>query len=341
MINSSKKVFSLAVILTAVFTLLCLGFYTFELLSAYSPSEGQFREGVFSDVFLPLLYILSLVAFAVFGFLFRGALTGHTYKNVLSVLFASGFGALVTLVWLITFLVDFFDVPPSGPALPFGIVLILLGIVAIGYFVLCATPSPSHTNAVLFGAGSALFMLVYAFYAYFDTAFALNSPIKLLDQVSAIALCLFFLVETRFRFGMISEAVFFPAGMVAFLLAASNSIAALIYFATEGYPLVTHIMHDFLFLGFALYVLSRLISFLLPPLFEEAPEGDAALAPAFETEGAVGHASTEQADLAQETFDFDKDLTEESTPVESNESNDTETAPATEAAVDFDTPTET
>ena len=334
MSTASKKVFSLALLLTAAFLLLCTGFYTYELLSSYMPSLGQFEKDVFSDVFLPLLYMLALVAFAVFGFLFRTSLSGRAYKSTLASLFAAGFGALATAIWLFTFLTDFFADMPSGILALFGILLILFAITAAAYFVLCATPAPSHTLSVLFGMGAALFALVYAFYAYFDTAFALNSPIKLLDQVCALSVTIFFLAETRFRFGAVSEAVFFPVGMITVLLCGSNAISALVYTAIEGRPLIVHTMHDFLFLGFALYALTRLLSFVLPPLFQEeggdTPEG----APVFETEGAVGYAPSESDALAQETFDFDSDAESAASPTQSS----TEEAEPTEGVeADFDT----
>ena len=99
--------------------------------------------------------------------------------------------------------------------------------------------------------------------------------------------------------------------MTATVLAASNGIGALIYNAVLGRPLVTHVMHDFLFLALALYALSRLISFLLPPLFREEEDASPE-SPTFETENAIGHALLDPDAPAQETFDFDKEPEEES-----------------------------
>ena len=343
MSNTPKKVFSLALTLTGIFLLLCTGFYTYELLSAFSPESGHFEKDVFSDVFLPLLYMVAITAFFVFGILFRTSLSGRRYKNVLSVLFASGFAALSTAIWLFTFLLAFFSEAHTMPATIFGILLILSALTAIAYFIISATVSPSQTHSVLLGMGAALFVLIFAFYAYFDTAFALNSPIKLLDQVSAIALMLFFLAETRFRLGGFSEAVLLPVGMTAFLLSASNGISALIYNAVEGRPLVVHMMHDFLFLGLSIYVLARLVSFLLPPLFRETEKEGEDLSPSFETESSSLPTVTDPKAPAQETFDFDEATeapadeaaspTEETVVEEASEE-------ATEAAFDFDTPDE-
>lgn len=342
MSTTSKKVFLLALALTGAFLFLCTGFYTYELLSAYSPENGHLAKDVFSDIFLPLLYMVAIVAFFVFGILFRTSLTGRRYKSVLSVLFASGFAALSTAIWLITFVLDFFGKAHTMPETLFGVLLILFALAAITYFILSASPTPSDTYSVLSGMGCALFVLVFAFYAYFDTTFALNSPIKLLDQVSAIALMLFFLVETRFRLGGFSEAVLFPIGMVAFLLSASNGVSALIYNIVEGRPLVVHMMHDFLFLGLSIYVLTRLISFLLPPLFPEYKKEGDDLSTSFETESSSVPTLTDPEAPAQETFDFEETVTppakESATPNENavNEAEDE----STEAALDFDTPNE-
>lgn len=342
MTNTTKKTFLLALALTGAFLLLCTGFYTYELLSAYSPESGHFAQDAFSGIFLPLLYIVAIIAFLVFGILFRASLTGRLYKNVLSVLFASGFAAIATAIWLLTFLFRFIGTAHTLPSTLFGILLIVFALAAITYFVLSATPTPSQTHSVITGLGTALFVLVYAFYAYFDTAFTLNSPIKLLDQVSAIALMLFFLIETRFRLGGFSEAVLFPVGMTAFLLSASNGISALIYHSVEGRPLVVHMMHDFLFLGLSIYVLARLISFLLPPLFQEEEKPESELSPSFETENAPTPIAQDLSSPAQETFDFDEvaEPVKEEPAVPAEAPTEESEEEPTEAALDFDTPNE-
>ena len=292
--------------------------------------------------------MVAIVAFAVFGILFRTDLNVRRYRSVLSVLFASGFAALSTAIWLFTFLTSFLREPHTPPSLIFGVLLILLALAAIAYFVLSSAPTPSQTYSVIFGMGAALFLLVYAFYAYFDTTFALNSPIKLLDQVTALALMLFFLIETRYRLGGFSTAFLFPVGMIAFLLSASNGIGSLIYTATMGRPLVIHMMHDFLFLALSIYVLTRLISFILPSLFPEENAEASETVTTFEAEGAVVPTPIDPADPAQETFDFDN--TAESAPEEAPaeipaeatnaESTEEDAEEATEAALELDTPNE-
>lgn len=338
MSNTSKKVYLIAMIITGAFLILCTGFYTYSLLSEYSPLNGQFAKGPFSDVFLPLIYIVALVAFAVFGFLFRTSLSGRKYKNVLSALFASGFAALSLLVWLVSFASDFFGGSHAPAQTVFGVLLIVFAASAIVYFIFSATPNPPHTYTVLFSMGTVLFLLLYAFYAYFDSAFALNSPVKLLDQLSAITLMFFFLAEIRFRFGAISEALFLPLGMTAVLFSASNGIGALIYAIAEERPLVVLTMHDFLFLALSLYALVRLIAFLLPPLFREEGIDNDASPSAFEAESGIPHATSDPEDPAQETFDFDKEPEELVRQATETRIGSAEEDNETAATIDFDTP---
>ncbi len=343
--SSAKNIFSLASILTGAFALLCAGFWTYALLFTYDPHMGHFEQGAFSDVFLPLLYILAAVVFLVFGFLFRDGLLGRGYKTTLPSLFASGFAALTMAVWLFTFLLNFTQTKSAPLQTVFGVLLILFGAIATGYFVWNAMPSPPHTQTVLWGLGAVLFCLIYAFYAYFDTSFALNSPIKLLDQITMIALMLFFLAEGRFRFGAMREAVFLPICMLAVVLCAANSIGALVYTAVEGRPLVVSVMHDFVIFGFFLYALTRLLSFSLPAFVTEESEAAEDRTPtAFEAEGArTGSSTVSLTSFAQETFDFDKEAEEEQEAFEAEE--ETEPVPdgtvpenASEATLDFDRP---
>ena len=332
---TAKRVISLALVITGIFLLLCTGFFAFALLNGYLYTTGHFAESVFSDVFLPLLYILGVVSFAVFGFLFRSSLSGRQMKGTLPVFFASGFAALGFGVWLFSFALDFFKNKHAVPSTLFGILLLVFGVVAILYFLFNANPTaPSHTTAVLLGMGVVLFFLSYAFYAYFDTTFALNSPVKLLDQVTAIAAMLFFLVELRFSFGATSEAVYVPLCMTTVLLSGAGSIGALIYNAVDGRPLIVHVAHDFLLLATALYATARLASFLLKPLFEKTDES--ADAPAFEADDSIARPT--RTDPTQETFDFDKESSDE--PAEETHSapdnEETLSLPEDEAAIDFD-----
>lgn len=303
--TSSKKVYLLSLILVGAFIPLCTGFYTYALLTDYSALLGHFGQSAFTDIFLPLLYMLAIIAFAVFGVLFRTSLTGREYRASLPSVFAAGFAVLTTLIWLVSFIPALKNSMGTPLSAVFGVLMVVSALFTIAYLILSILPFAVHTGTMLCGTVAVLFPLSYAFYAYFDAGFALNSPIKIFDQVTMIALLFFMLAEMRLRFSAVSEAVFLPVCMAATLLAGSNSIGGLIYMAVEGHPLYASIMHDFLLFGLFLYALTRLISYLIPSIIAKtASAADTADVHTFEPEAPI-HTAQAEAPYAQESFDFD------------------------------------
>lgn len=330
--TSSKKIYLSALLITVAFLLLTTGAYTYSILFEYDAQLGHFETSVFSSVFLPLLYILAAVVFIVFGVVFRSALSGREYRMAIPSIFSSGFAALSSAVWLVTLIPYGFQRDAEGKlSLPiiqaaFWLLLIVTACILITHFVFSAIPTPPRTPAVLAATLTMLFPVAYAFFAYFDTAFTLNSPIKLLDQVTMLVLLLFFLIDGRMRFGAASEALFLPIAMLTAALSGASSIGAFIYMAVKGQPLFASVMHDFLFFGFFLLALTRLISFLLPNLVIK-PEESTAIPATFETES--GGSAILPTAFAQESFDFDATATEENAPA-SERSSPEEDAPATD-----------
>ncbi len=305
---TQKKVYFIALLVSLCFTLLCTGFFIYEALFHYDPFLGLFDAGLFSEVFLPLLYILAVVVFAVFAFLFRASLRERTHKTSLPNMFAAGFAAFSTAVFLISFATDYFSRAHSTMQSVFGVLLLVFGVIAALYFAHAVFPRASGTRTTLLCMGTVLFCLCFAFLAYFDTALSMGSSLKIMDQLTFLVLVLFFLAEVRFRFGAISEALFFPICMTATLLCGSLSITGIVYMAVEGRPLVVNMMRDFLLFGIFLYALTKQISFLIPAFTPVAEEEEASAFTAEES-GAAGTPSVSP--FAQETFDFDTSAEDE------------------------------
>ena len=330
--TTAKTVYALGLILTGAFVLLCTGFYTYALLTDYSALSGQFGKSMLTDIFLPLLYTLAVVTFAVFGIVYRTSLSGREYKSAIPSVCASGFAALTTAIWFITFIPNLAS--RNGVLLQtvFGVLTAVTAIFMLAYLILSALPGAVHTGTVLCGSVAILFPLAYAFFAYFDPAFALNSPIKVFDQVAMIAFLFFLITEMRMRFGAASEALSLPLGMIAATLTGAGSISGLIYMAVEGHSLYISIMHDFLLFGFFLYALTR----LLAPLLSAAPEAPEVTA-ASELETQSSFTPIRPSDYSQESFDFDQKA-EEKTEVPEDVADGE--VPESSADVDIDSSTE-
>lgn len=335
---TQKKVYLIALLVSLTFTVLCTGFYIYEVLFHYNPFLGLFDAGMLSEIFLPLLYILAVVVFVVFAFLFRGSLRERAHKTSLPNMFAAGFAAFSTAVFVISFAIDFFAKQHDTMQNVFGFLLMGFGVIAALYFAHSVSPRASGTHATLLCMGTVLFCLCYAFFAYFDTAFSMGSPLKILDQLTFLVLVLFFLAETRFRFGAICEAFFFPICMTATLLCGAGSITGIVYMAVEGRPLVVLMMRDFLLFGIFLYALTKQISFLIPAF---APAADDEASGAFTPEETGAAPTPSVSPFAQETFDFDTAAEDESvTLVSSDESVHEDEENSGEADLDLSTPNE-
>ena len=170
-----------------------------------------------------------------------------------------------------------------------------------GYFVLCALAEGSKTLRTAFGICAILFCVFYILYTYFDTSLVLNSPIKIFDQLTFVVFTLFFILECRFEFGTASNAVYLPVTLLAMTFAASASIPALLYAATQHTALSGSVMHDFMVFAFFLYTASRLFS-----LVKASDNADVRGAYAADIEESTSSAYHPDVDTHVVTFDPDQ-----------------------------------
>ena len=307
--HSTKSVYFLSVGIGLVLAVLVSVFRSILLLTGYSPTLGHFYEGPAADIFLPLFFVLSIVVAVGFGIFFRSFLSNRALKQTLPSIFASGLAALTMLVWLITLLTNAVRYgTPSGPLRPLLTLLSFFTLLCIGHFVYSAVGGTNVRLQALLCASLAVFCAFYMLYAYFDTTFTLNSPIKIFDQITFFILALFFLAECRFHVNKVSDAVFLPIGMIAMVFTAANAAPGLIYAASEGTPLVGSVMHDFLSLALFLYVVARMLSF--PLSVSEQGKQDVFAAEMAEDSTPVYEDEEDQiaeGDPRQETFHFDED----------------------------------
>ena len=318
--HSTKKVYFLSVGLGLLLAVVASVFRSILLLNGYTPSLGHFTEGVAADLFLPLLFVLAIVVAIGFGIFFRSSLTNRTLKQTLPTVFASGLSALAMLVWIVVLLVDVIGKGlPVGTARILLILMTLFALIGICHFVYSAISGNGERNRVLLCAALAVFCAFYMLYAYFDTAFTLNSPIKLFDQITFFLLALFFLAECRFHVNKISDATFLPIGMICMVFTAADAVPGLIYAAAEGEALVGNVMHDFLALAFFLYIVARMLSF--PLSASEQGKQDAFAAELSDVSDAPYEIDNDthitEGDPRQETFHFDEE--EEATEANADE----------------------
>lgn len=307
--HSTKSVYLLSVGLGLVLAVIVSAFRTVLLLDGYSSSLGHYAEGLAADLFLPLLFVLAVVVSVGFGIFFRSFLTNREQKQTLPVILASCLCALTTFVWLVVLLIDVLQGGlPSGTIRFLLVLMALFALTVVFRFISSANGYGNEKSQALLCAASAVFCAFYMLYAYFDTTFTLNSPIKIFDQVTFFLVALFFLAESRFHVGKISDAVFLPIGMICTVFTAANAVPGLIYAASAGEALVGNVMHDFFSLSLCLYVIARMLAFPLS-VSEQGKQDEFAAEMTAEAAAPTNEEVDEinEGDPRQETFHFDED----------------------------------
>jgi len=242
---------------------------TVLVLTALDPTLGHFEPSAATDILWPLLIILSVVFCAVFSIVIREELREKKPENTLPTVFASAFAAISAAVWAGTQAFEVFRA--EGLALPFGILMLLCAVGLILYFITAVPNAAASAPRITACLSAVLFCTFYLLYSYFDTSFTLNSPVKIFDQLTFIALTVFFLAECRFLFGKLRFTLYAPAALIAATLSLTSALPALVYRIAEERSLIGTDAHAFLMLAFFLYAAARLAAAVERPRKEEAP----------------------------------------------------------------------
>ena len=302
---SVKKLPLFALLGVLLFALLLTVVRTVLALSAYDAVLGHFKAGFFADYGFALFAVLAVIVFLFFVIMTREHTPRVSLESTPFSVLASAFVAIATFAWLLDTL---FALVGKTESTAETVLFILTVVSSLGLIAYMATVALSLSNLTLtVGAGMAalLFCIFYAMLAYFNTAFTLNSPIKVLDQVTFLALLLFFMAETRLRLGKRGAGLYLFCAMAALVFSAADSIPGLVYFAAKKTALVGSFMHDFLVLALFLYVLSRLFVTLSQSqpnaeAHEKAVLTEEDKAPGFKPENPMYDTS------AEATIDFDR-----------------------------------
>ena len=139
----------------------------------------------------------------------------------------------------------------------------ILGFASIIYFALVlAGKAEEGEKHVYFGYCVILFVLMILAKTYFDFYTTMNSPNKLLLQISFMSIMLYMLYELRFPIGSGSPRGYWAISLAAFYLTAVCSIPGIIAFFAGIFTKNEYFVCHFLSLGFCAYIGARLLSFI-------------------------------------------------------------------------------
>ncbi len=153
------------------------------------------------------------------------------------------------------------------------IALPLLGLLAIAsalYFFFAVLLEAKHSDLrAAFGTATALFLILYAGYLYFDPTLPINATTKLCDQMAYIFASIFFLFETRISLGRAHWPLYTAFGLCAALLCAFSAIPSMLVYLFKGGVISNSFEEILLTLLLAAYITCRTLLSLM--LKEETP----------------------------------------------------------------------
>ena len=146
---------------------------------------------------------------------------------------------------------------------------ILLALAACGALYAAAVcliePSLSDRRAGL-GMLTVLLYGVYAAFLYYDTTLPLNAPIKITDQMTYLALSLFFLYEVRISLGREQQGMYGAFGFIGGMMATYSAIPSLLLYIIKGNVLSFSLSETILTLTTLAFIIGRML------VYDSSPE---------------------------------------------------------------------
>lgn len=136
------------------------------------------------------------------------------------------------------------------------LVYALAALLAIPYFI----PAKPIATFAWFGLGVLAVCVMSAAIEYFDSAVAMNSPIKLMQQFAALAIALYFLSELYALTGKMQPRRVLLFGSVAVVLGVSNGISNIVAAALGDILSPDYLVRALVLLALGLYVAARLMT---------------------------------------------------------------------------------
>ncbi|MHB1154752.1 MAG: hypothetical protein ACYCWE_19155 [Eubacteriales bacterium] len=107
--------------------------------------------------------------------------------------------------------------------------VLITAIPAAVYFIITAmSRNPKKTVLILCGFFTIIWAALYLMCIYFDMSSPLNSPIRVLNQLSLITIMLYFIFEIRYLLGKPRPRFYLPASLLAMLFISLSSVSDLL-----------------------------------------------------------------------------------------------------------------
>ena len=263
--------------IVAAVVLLSIAFATLRIVitvNYYDVSESLYAKGAESVGIVRVVFALCLLALGVFAFLLT---CKNKFKELPEtthgVVFTGSLCGFMFISSVILQTVYFFnDVRKSSGKAVFIIFILSLLFAALSslyYFWAASTTFFKKLPYRIFCVMPALWAACYAVTIYFSKGTVINSPERMIIQLSVIMIMLYTVSEGRFHFGIARPRLHVALSAVAVVVIITACVPNFLLTAFWLLPFSSDTVFSVLQVGVAMYVLQRMISVLNARPIEE------------------------------------------------------------------------
>ena len=274
--NNALAVLCLSLLFTIVYTILIIVYY--------EPDTQFFKYGaVLPSIFLYLTFALT-AAIVIKGLLDKSAndFKADYNRTTPLMVFGSFFSGLILLVSAINEMFSFIN--PSESALemkaryaetaavnaaPFDLTIpiIIFSLISAVYFLVSPFKKKIRPLSVAF----VVRMVMYVVQGYFSKMSPLNSPVRIMDQMSCIAIMIYFVYEARFIVKEDRPRFYLAFAPAAIFLSAVSSISKIVCTFTGQFEFNGNTYSAVFRFAITAYMISRYLPYILSGKYVPAP----------------------------------------------------------------------
>ena len=144
------------------------------------------------------------------------------------------------------------------------VVVLITAVPAAAYFIITAfSPKPNENILVICGFSVIIWAALYLMCVYFDMSSPLNSPVRILEQLSLITIMLYFVFEIRFLLKKPRPRLYLPVSLLAMLFISLSSVSDLILTFSGFRSSTQDTVFGIFQAAAALYITARVRSFFM------------------------------------------------------------------------------
>ncbi len=262
----TKRIYTVYLLAITAAALLITVLRTVAIVNHLDVKNGYFALGTGVHTAANILTLIAVAAALTAGPLLAGHLHVRHRAPHLTTIFSSAFLAFLLLAFAFFHFCEIAaEFKGSGEAstqavLSSGIAIVFSLIGASGFVISASSSAEYSAKKAISATFVVLFCLMYTMFLYFEPSLPLNADVKLLAQAALLSAALFFLYDARIALGRPRWAARAAVGLAAMVVTASAAFPNLIYYLLYRESVLETPVHDFLILGFFLYILARMTS---------------------------------------------------------------------------------